>query len=152
MTSLYSRFIIRAYWNLCASTATSRKFSIQTVHDRVNNAVTPGSKEFLSCCNDAPLLIPRDFWRRQKASSFLYAKFHVVIYFPFFFFFFVPRWHYRQSRAVADSYFGSWRRHWQSTGHSLSFIHFLFPERCCWMQVSLFSLGGGWRVAGEQQR
>ena len=53
-------------------------------------------------------------------------------------------WHFGHSRALADSYFGSWRRrHRLSTGRLLSFIHFFFPERCCRMQVSLSSLEGG---------
>lgn len=83
MTLPYSHFIIRANLNLCATTVTSRTFSIQTLHDWVNNAVTSVSKEFLSDCSSALLLIPCNFWRWQKASTFLYAKFHV-----FFFFFF----------------------------------------------------------------
>lgn len=138
----YSGFAITANFNLCVKTDIFYKNCARIIlwlecqKKIFFTAVVPHS---LFHVISESILFPCD------------VKFQVGIYFLFTLFL-VPRRHLGQSQAFADSDFGSWqRRHWLSTGRLLSFIHFFLPERCCWMQVSLFSLEVGAVVSTEKE-
>lgn len=141
MTLPYSGFTITANFNLCVKTDIFYKNCARIIPWRV-------SKENLFHCSGAPQLFPCDFWKHafsmwcQISGGCLFLSRS----------FLVPWRHLGQSQAFADSDFGSWQRgRWLSTGRLLSFIHFFLPERCCWMQVSLFSLEVGAVVSTEKE-
>lgn len=107
------------------------------MNNRVSSAVISSTFQLLLCHTPNSEGDRFSFFLSQISCIYLFIYLSI-------FFFFLSLWHFGQTQAFADSYFGSWqRRHWLSTGRLLSFIHFFYLERCCWMQVSLFSLEGG---------
>lgn len=141
MTLPYWGFTITANFNLCVKTDIFYKNCARTIL-----WLEYQKKIFFFC--GAPQLFPCDFWKHAFSTWCQISGAYLFLFHSFL----VPQRHLGQCQAFADSDFSSWQHgHWLSTGRLLSFIHFFFPERCCWMQVSLFSLEVGAVVSTEKE-